>query len=265
MLKRDWYLQLTPRCAGGALQRKGWRDTVLACFAIAFYVDNKYYINMILELLPLHTTWLYFHPILIFIRVNPTARIMEEERARKELQKYEGEFGDEHRYTLRVKSTLAYVLFQNGKVAEAEALERNVLLVQTRVLGAEHSDTLTTQENLACSLSREQQNVEATEMLREVFQVKQRVLGAGNLETQKTQRNLAVSLSREQKYAQAEKMLLELFEAQEKELGAEHSETQKTANELQVCQFCKQESEESSGRVHRSGKLYRNSEQPRPM
>ena len=56
---------------------------------------------------------------------------------------------------------LASSLSGQGKHAEAEEMEREVLAVRKRVLGAEHPDTLTTASNLASSLSRQGKHAEA--------------------------------------------------------------------------------------------------------
>jgi hypothetical protein len=49
---------------------------------------------------------------------------------------------------------LAHALSGDCKLAEAEAIERELLDVQKRVLGAEHPSTLTTVGNLAYSRAR---------------------------------------------------------------------------------------------------------------
>jgi hypothetical protein len=49
--------------------------------------------------------------------------------------------------------TLADSLWGQGKCAEAEKMQREVLAVEQRVLGADHPDTLSTAGNLALSLS----------------------------------------------------------------------------------------------------------------
>ena len=63
--------------------------------------------------------------------------------------------GPEHPDTLTTKSNLARSLSGQGKYPEAEALERQVLEAQERVLGPEHPYTLTTKGILAGSLSRQ--------------------------------------------------------------------------------------------------------------
>jgi hypothetical protein len=52
-------------------------------------------------------------------------------------------------------------LSRQGKYAEAEKMEREVLAERKRVLGAEHPDTLTAAGNLADSLKRQGKYAEA--------------------------------------------------------------------------------------------------------
>ena len=63
--------------------------------------------------------------------------------------------GDEHPDTLNTAGNLALSCSEQGKYAEAEALQREVLAVQKRVLGAEHPDTLRTAGHLAESCSEQ--------------------------------------------------------------------------------------------------------------
>jgi hypothetical protein len=60
--------------------------------------------------------------------------------------------GPEHPNTLTTKVNLAGSLSGQGKYPEAEALLRQVLEAEERVLGPEHRHTLTTKDNLARSL-----------------------------------------------------------------------------------------------------------------
>ena len=64
--------------------------------------------------------------------------------------------------------------------AEAEQLQREVLAVQTRLLGTAHACTLWTAANLARSLFRLGNRAEAEQMLLEVLAMQTRVLGAGH-------------------------------------------------------------------------------------
>ena len=142
---------------------------------------------------------------------------------------------------LAAASNLANSLDSQGKHAEAEEMQREVLAVRKRVLGAEHPDTLTTASNLASSLSDQGRHAEAEEMEREVLAVLKRVLGADHPDTLITVNNLASYLFRQGKHAEAEemrrkvlaaRMLREVLTVQKRVLGADHPDTLITANNL---------------------------------
>jgi len=82
---------------------------------------------------------------------------------------------------------LANSLLLQGKLAEAEKMEREVLAVTTQVLGADHPDTMSASGNLAASLSRQGKHAEAEKMEREVLAVKTRVLGAEHLNRRRSE------------------------------------------------------------------------------
>jgi hypothetical protein len=62
-------------------------------------------------------------------------------------------------------SNLAASLSHQGKHAEAERIEREVLGARRRVLGEEHPSTLMSANNLAMSLADQRKDAEAEEML----------------------------------------------------------------------------------------------------
>jgi hypothetical protein len=64
-------------------------------------------------------------------------------------------------------NSLAIVLDEEGRYAEAEKLDRETLDIRRRVLGPEHPDTATSTYNLACILAREGNRGEALSLLRE--------------------------------------------------------------------------------------------------
>jgi hypothetical protein len=86
---------------------------------------------------------------------------------------------------------LAGALHGHGKDVEAEAVYREVLVIQHRVLGPEHPNTLATATNLANTLHPQGKDVEAEAVYRDVLVVQQRVLGSEHPHTLVTARNLA--------------------------------------------------------------------------
>jgi hypothetical protein len=88
--------------------------------------------------------------------------------------------GEEHPHTLTSANNLAASLYDQGKYAEAERRNREVLGVRRRVLGEEHPDTLTSTSNLAMSLWGQGKHAEAEGMLQAALAARRRVLGSAH-------------------------------------------------------------------------------------
>jgi tetratricopeptide (TPR) repeat protein len=134
--------------------------------------------------------------------------------------------------SLTIKGNLAGSLALQGKHAEAEKMQREVLTEMKRLLGEEHPNTLTTAGNLADSLVRQGKYDEAEKMQREVLAVTTRVLGAEHPNTLTRAGNLAAYLSDQGKYDEAVAMEREVLAVKQRVLGAEHPNTLTTAVNL---------------------------------
>ena len=75
--------------------------------------------------------------------------------------------GKDHPDTLVSMRNLATSLSQQGKYAEAEAMNRQTLKLQEEVLGKDHPDTLISMSNLAGSLRQQGKYAEAEALARE--------------------------------------------------------------------------------------------------
>ncbi len=91
--------------------------------------------------------------------------------------------GAEHPETLTSANNLAMSLSDQGKYAEAEQIQREVLAVRKRVLGAEHPDTLASASNLGVFISHQGKYAEAELMLHAALASRQRVLGPAHPST----------------------------------------------------------------------------------
>jgi predicted ABC-class ATPase len=96
--------------------------------------------------------------------------------------------GEEHPDTLTSANNLASSLSDQGKHADAERIQREVLAMQRRVLGEEHPDTLTSANNLAATLVRRAKYTEAEQMLQSTLDASRRVLGSAHSRTLVTER-----------------------------------------------------------------------------
>ena len=145
--------------------------------------------------------------------------------------------GPEHSETLATAGNLATSLSLQGKHADAEKINRELLKVQTRVLGAENPNTLTTAGDLSHSLSCQGKHAEAEAINLVLLRVIRRVLGADHPDTLRTSNNLAASLSSQAKHAEAEVIQHELLAMQKRVLGMENPVTLLTANNLATSLF----------------------------
>jgi hypothetical protein len=132
-------------------------------------------------------------------------------------------------------STLANALYAQGRYGEAEAMYRETLAVQQRVLGSANPETLNTASNLADVLNAQGKYSEAETMFRETLAVQERVLGSEHPDTLNTASNLAIALDLQGKYSEAETLYRETLAVQQRVLGSEHPSTLRTANNLAAC------------------------------
>jgi hypothetical protein len=130
-----------------------------------------------------------------------------------------------------------------GKVAEAEAIQREVLGVMRRVLGAEHPQTLQTTANWAQSLSMQDKCDEAEQIQRKLYKVYARLFGEEHPATLTAANNLAGSLQgmplqaktlagKPSIIAEAERIQRKTLAAQRRVLGVDHPETLMGASNL---------------------------------
>ncbi len=140
--------------------------------------------------------------------------------------------GPAHPDTLTSMMNLATALNLQGKYAEAEEMNREVLEARKRVLGPEHPDTLKSMNNLAMTLNFQGQYAEAEKMCREVLEAMKRVLGPEHPDTLTSMMNLATALNLQGKYAEAEEMYREVLKTRKRVLGPEHPDTLSSMNNL---------------------------------
>jgi serine/threonine protein kinase/tetratricopeptide (TPR) repeat protein len=142
--------------------------------------------------------------------------------------------GPEHPATLDTTSNLAAVFDLEGKYAEAEALDSQILQIRRRVLGPEHPDTLTSMMSLAFVYYEEGKYAQADTLQSQTLEIKRRVLGPEHPATLASIYSLAVVYEHEGKYAQAEELNRETLEIRRRVLGAEHPATLASMNNLAI-------------------------------
>ena len=151
--------------------------------------------------------------------------------------------GPDNPVTLASREHLAVVLASQGRIPEAQKVERETLNIRRRVLGTEHPDTLQSMKTLARLIEREGRDLangpeadarfkEAEKLERETLEISRRVLGPTDLNTLGLMNNLGSTLDYEGRYAEAEKLQRELFEIQRRVLGPEHRDTMGSMNNI---------------------------------
>jgi non-specific serine/threonine protein kinase/serine/threonine-protein kinase len=112
----------------------------------------------------------------------------------------------ESRETLNMMHDLAWTLLQEGRLAEAESLQRKLVETQTRVLGPDHPDTLSSISSVALTLCEEGHCAEAARLNSEVLEKQKRILGPEAHYTVVTMDNLAMMLGEGGRPEEAERL-----------------------------------------------------------
>src|SRR5580704_3751845 len=124
---------------------------------------------------------------------------------------------------------LANVLAAEGRDAEAEKLERQVLEIRERILGPEHTDTLVSKYNLANILVGERHFPEAEKLIRETqvaqtrvqepektarqaLDIQARVLGPGHPDSLGTLQVLGIAMVHNRRYGEAKQLFEDVIE-----------------------------------------------------
>jgi tetratricopeptide (TPR) repeat protein len=133
--------------------------------------------------------------------------------------------GPENPRTLKTTQRLAWTLFREGKLAEADAQMRKLVDTERRVLGPQNPETVGVMGDMATILDVEGHTLEAEKMQREVLEAQKRLLGPEAHYTLISMDNLASILLREGRLAEAEKLEKETLEIQRRVYGPENMTT----------------------------------------
>jgi eukaryotic-like serine/threonine-protein kinase len=130
--------------------------------------------------------------------------------------------------------TLALVLHDEGKLAEAESFGRESLALHERVLGEDHPGTLHSRNALALTLRDEGRYAEADKLFRENVEASARVLGPNHTNTLVYLNNLGINLQGEGHLAEAEAVQLDLLDRYRKTSGPDNPEMLACMNNLAI-------------------------------
>jgi len=132
---------------------------------------------------------------------------------------------NESRETLRTMHDLAWSLLQQGRIPDAENLERNLVATQERVFGENDPDTMASISELAFTLCQEGKCAEGVKLGSDVLEREKRILGPEAHATLITMDNQAIMLAETGRPAEAEKLQREALALQLKVDGAESLST----------------------------------------
>jgi serine/threonine protein kinase len=133
--------------------------------------------------------------------------------------------GPESPETLQSNDELAWILYLEDHLSQAESLQRENLAIRRRILGPNDPDTATSITHLAGTLEAEGHYVEAEKLYREGLEIRRRVLGPEAPSTLTSIGNLAVTFEKEGRNSEAEKSYREVLDARRRVLGPEHPNT----------------------------------------
>lgn len=133
--------------------------------------------------------------------------------------------GGENSETLRTTQQLGWTLFQEGHLAQAEALQRQVYDTRRRVLGLDHDDTLSVSSDLANNLDAQGKHAEAEKLEREILNRRRTTLGPEDAHTLGSMDTLADILVGENRLAEADALESEALAIQRRLHGDENLET----------------------------------------
>jgi tetratricopeptide (TPR) repeat protein/Mrp family chromosome partitioning ATPase len=140
--------------------------------------------------------------------------------------------GGAHPAALTARHSLAQAISDQGRDAAAEAMYRELLLDQERVLGPSHAATLATRNDLAWTTECLGRYREAETMFRQLLDDEQQILGHHHAETLATKSLLARMAGLLGRYREAEELGSSVLADQEKILGNHHPETLTTRHNL---------------------------------
>jgi non-specific serine/threonine protein kinase/serine/threonine-protein kinase len=130
--------------------------------------------------------------------------------------------GPENPRTLKTTQRLAWTLFREGKLAEADAQFRKLVATERRVLGPQDPETVGVMGDMATILHVEGHLAEAEKVQREVLEAQNRLLGPEAHYALISADNLASIMAADGRLAEAEKLEKETLDTQRRVYGSEN-------------------------------------------
>lgn len=157
---------------------------------------------------------------------------LAEARAMLESVVKDAEAAGDQANVLSAKGDLANVLDDQGEYDAAEAMAKEVLDAQTKVLGAGHPNTIAALTSLASIYRKQGRLIEAEKTFTEAWERYRKVMGPDNRSTIIAANNVGEILEKEGIYERAEPYLRGALESARKAFGETHPATLTTMNNL---------------------------------
>ena len=143
----------------------------------------------------------------------------------RSLQLEDATLGPKSLPTLRTMQRLAWTIYQQGRTADAERMQRKMLDISRRALGPEDPQTLSIISDLATTLDSEGNHAAAENMVRDVLEKRKRTLGGEDHYTLASMDSLAAILTSESKWTEAEALERQALAIQLRVFGSENLDT----------------------------------------
>jgi eukaryotic-like serine/threonine-protein kinase len=127
---------------------------------------------------------------------------------------------------------LAEVLLRRGKLAEAETCSRKALAMLEEPFGPEHLEVATSLNNLSGVLQAQGKSAEVETLRRRALAIFRKCLGDEHPTVATSMHNLAAILEHRDQLAEAEKLYRQTVDLRQKLLGPEHPELASSLNNL---------------------------------
>jgi serine/threonine protein kinase/tetratricopeptide (TPR) repeat protein len=140
--------------------------------------------------------------------------------------------GANHPKTLEATAQMGWVLYREGRDADAERLLRSTIDAQSRVLGSDHPAVLESRDHLARILLRQAHFAEAESLEQDLIATSTRTQGAESPQTLRFMDGLAIAFTRQSRFAEAESEYRKLLDLERRNLGVDHPDTLETMHHL---------------------------------
>ncbi len=160
------------------------------------------------------------------------------------------QLGENHKDTLIIMHNRGIALKDIGRLAESEAVMRDVADRRMQTMSADHPQTLVARDVLASVIQKQGRDEEASVILRDVLDRRRRVLGDEHFSTQLSEGNLAVTLIRLGQLDEAEVLTKHALDGHRDRFGNEHAKTLILMGNLAYLL-------EDQGKVNEAAALYR--------